>query len=159
REPVRPRSLFRIASVSKPITSAAVLQLVEQGKLGLDDRVVDLLDVRHNGDPIAPADPRLKRVTIRHLLQHRGGWDRDKSFDPMFRSVRIAREFGTRPPAGPELIIASMWKRPLDFDPGARSCYSNFGYCVLGRVIEKVSGISYEAYVREHILAPLGIHA
>jgi CubicO group peptidase (beta-lactamase class C family) len=159
REPVQPRSLFRIASISKPITAAAVLRLVEQGRLGLDDRVVDHLDVRHGGAPVAPADPRLKQVTIRHLLQHRGGWDRDKSFDPMFRSLRIAREFGTRPPAGPGLVIASMWKRPLDFDPGARSVYSNFGYCLLGRVIEKASGVSYEEHVREHVLAPLGVRA
>jgi N-acyl-D-amino-acid deacylase len=156
-EPVRPRSLFRIASVSKPITAAAVLQLVERGRLGLDDRVVDRLDLRRDGKAIEPGDPRLNQVTIRHLLQHRGGWDRDKSFDPMFRSLRIAREFNEPPPAGPALILASMWKRPLDFDPGARSAYSNFGYCVLGRLIEKVSGRSYEEYVRDEVLAPLGI--
>src|SRR5205823_2673006 len=101
----------------------------------------------------------LRRVTVRQLLQHRGGWDREKSFDPMFRSVRIAREFAAPPPADTAMILASMWKRPLDFDPGERHCYSNFGYCVLGRVVEKVSGRPYEAYVREHVLAPLGIRA
>lgn len=160
KEPVRPRSLFRIASVSKPFTSAAVLQLIERGKLSMDDRVVDVLSVRPNpqAEPIAPADARLRQVTIRLLLQHRGGWDRDKSFDPMFRPIRIAREFGAEPPAGPGLILASMWKRPLDFNPGERYVYSNFGYCVLGRVIEKVSGQSYEAYVRKEVLGPLGIH-
>lgn len=120
RVPVRPRSLFRIASVSKPVTAVAVLRLVERGKLGIDARVVDLLDVRQGGEPVAPGDPRLRQVTVRHLLQHRGGWDRERSFDPMFRSVRIAREFGAEPPAGPALILASMWKRPLDFDPGQR---------------------------------------
>lgn len=157
-EPVRPRSLFRIASISKPFTAAAVLQLVERGKLELDELVVDLLDVRLDGVKVIPKDPRLNKVTIRHLLQHRGGWDRDKSFDPMFRPFRIAREFRKTPPAGPDLIIPYMWSRPLDFDPGAREAYSNFGYCVLGRVIEKVSGIPYEVYVQKEVLAPLGIH-
>ncbi len=54
-------------------------------------------------------------------------------------------------------IIAYVMGRPLDFDPGAKEAYSNFGYCVLGRVIEKVSGLSYADYVRKEILAPLGI--
>lgn len=155
---VRPRSLFRIASVSKPFTSAAVLQLVERRKLKLEDHVVDVLEVSLDGVRVPPTDQRLKQVTIRHLLQHLGGWDRNKSFDPMFRPVRIARELHKAPPAGPDLIIPYMWRLPLDFTPGSRSEYSNFGYCVLGRVIEKVTGMSYEAYVRKEILTPLGIH-
>ncbi len=118
KTPVQPDSLFRIASISKPITAAAIMQLVERGKLKLDDHLVDLLDVRHERKPVPPGDPRLKDVTVRHLLQHRGGWDRDKSFDPMFRSVKLAKELGAEPPANSWQVITAMWSRPLDFEPG-----------------------------------------
>ena len=104
-------------------------------------------------------DPRLKQITVLYLLQHRGGWDRDKSFDPMFRSVQIARKFDVPPPVGPEQVIRYMMGQPLQFDPGQEYAYSNFGYCVLGRLVEKVSGQSYEDYVRKEVLAPLGIRA
>lgn len=158
REPVTPRSLFRIASLSKPITAAAVLKLVEDGCYRLEDRVSDLLD----GATYAPrerCDARLAKVTVLHLLQHTGGFDRARSFDPMFRSVAIARSLGVEPPAGPEAVIRYLWERPLDFEPGERHAYSNFGYCLLGRVIERASGMPYETYVRERILLPLGIRS
>lgn len=157
KTPVQPDSLFRIASISKPITAAAIMQLVERGKLKLDDHLVDLLDVRHEGKPVPPGDPRLKDVTVRHLLQHRGGWDRDKSFDPMFRSVKFAKELGAEPPANSWQVITAMWSRPLDFEPGERYSYCNYGYCLLGRIIEKVSGMPYDTYVHKEILEPLGI--
>jgi CubicO group peptidase (beta-lactamase class C family) len=154
---VAPRALFRIASISKPITAAAILKLVEEGKLRLDDRVVQILRIEPFLERGEKTDPRLRKVTIRHLLTHTAGWDRDKSFDPMFQSVKIARALKVPPPARSMHIIRYMWGRPLDFDPGTRYAYSNFGYCVLGRVIEKVIGESYENYVRRHILLPLGI--
>jgi N-acyl-D-amino-acid deacylase len=97
-------------------------------------------------------------VTIRQLLHHTGGWDRNRSFDPMFGPLIIAKALGTAPPAEPREIIRYMLGQPLDFDPGTQYAYSNFGYCVLGRVIEKVSGQSYEAYVKAQVLAPLGMH-
>ncbi len=157
KEPVQPSSLFRIASLSKPITAVAVLQLIEQNRLKLDDKVFQLLKLEPHLPRSAPVDPRLKKVTVRQLLQHTGGWDRAKSFDPMFRSVEIARTLGVVPPAKPEHVIRYMIRRPLDFDPGQRYAYSNFGYCLLGRVIEHVSGQTYEQFVREQVLAPLGI--
>jgi N-acyl-D-amino-acid deacylase len=156
REAVQPRSLFRIASVSKPITAAAVLRLVEQGKLRLHDRVFDVLHLQPPRGGKANFDERWKQVTVLHLLQHTGGWDRDRSFDPMFVSPDVVRELKVPPPARPEDIIRYMLRRPLEFDPGSKSVYSNFGYCLLGRVIEKVSGKGYEDYVREEVLAPLG---
>ena len=85
-------------------------------------------------------EPRLRDITIRQLLQHTGGWDRDKSFDPMFRSERIASATNTPPPATAVNVIRYMLSRELDFDPGTRYAYSNYGYCVLGRLIEKLSG-------------------
>jgi N-acyl-D-amino-acid deacylase len=102
-------------------------------------------------------DPRLQKITIRHLLEHKGGWDRDRAFDPMFRPLEISAALGKKGPAGPEDVIRYMMGQPLQFDPGSRECYSNFGYCVLGRVIEKVTGQSYVEYVRKALLAPLGI--
>jgi N-acyl-D-amino-acid deacylase len=156
REPVRPRSLFRIASVSKPITAVAVLRLVEQGKVRLRDRVFDVLQLRPPRGGKVPFDERWRQVTVLHLLQHTGGWDRDRSFDPMFVSPDIVAELKVPPPARPDDIIRYMLRRPLDFDPGSKEVYSNFGYCLLGRVVEKVSGQGYEEYVRHEVLAPLG---
>lgn len=155
RERVWPTSLFRIASISKPVTAAAVLKLVEQGKLRLDAGVLDLLDVE--ADESKPSDERWSKMTLRHLLQHSGGWDRDRSYDPMFRSREIALDLGMKSPAGPREVIRYMLGRPLDFDPGERYAYSNLGYCILGRIIERVSGVPYEQYVRQHVLTPLGI--
>jgi len=157
KKPVEPASLFRIASLSKPITAVAVMRLVEDGRLSLDAKVFDLLAVEPFLPPGRGVDPRLREVTILQLLNHTAGFDRGRSFDPMFRSIEIARALGTDPPAGPKEIIRYMWGRPLDFDPGSRYAYSNFGYCVLGRAIEKVTGKTYEEYVSERILAPLGI--
>ncbi len=150
-------SLMRVASVSKPITAVAILMLIEQGKLKLDDLVFDLLKIEPFLEEADTFDPRWKKITIGHLLQHRGGWDRGKSFDPMFRSVKIAQALKVKPPAKPEHIIRYMAGKPLQFAPGERYAYSNFGYCLLGRVIEKVTGQSYEDFVRKSVLAPVGI--
>ncbi|MBP8261960.1 MAG: beta-lactamase family protein [Verrucomicrobia bacterium] len=152
---VGPESLFRIASLSKPITAVAVLHLVEAGKLRLDEKVVEVLD-------LAPVkgktmDQRLPKVTILHLLQHLGGWDRAKSYDPMFRDRRFAAALRVPLPIGTADIIACMNGEPLQSEPGTTYAYSNYGYCLLGRVIEKRSGMTYEEYVRQEILAPLAI--
>jgi len=157
REPVQPTSLFRIASLSKPLTAVAILQLIEQGRLRLDDKVFDLLEFQPHLAEGASIDPRLRQITIGHLLHHTGGWDRDKSFDPMFRSVEIARALGVPSPARQEHIIRYMMGRPLDFTPGDHYAYSNFGYSLLGRVIEAVAHQPYESYVRAQVLTPLGI--
>ena len=158
RRPASPASLFRIASISKPITAVAILQLVERGKLSLDDKIFDLLDfesaIEAAGDDF---DPRCRAITVRHLLQHRGGWDRNQSFDAMFQSVRFAESQGVRPPADPPTVIKAMLSQPLDFDPGDRYAYSNFGYCLLGRAVEVLTPQSYEKYVKQHVLEPIGV--
>jgi len=154
--PVNPGSLFRIASVSKPITAVAVLKLVEERKLDLDARAFDIVRLPPVLEAGRPPDARLSRVTIRQLLQHTGGWDRDKGYDPMFRPKRIAEKTNTSSPASAQAVIRYMLGQPLDFDPGSRYAYSNFGYCVLGRVIEQISGRPYEVFVQENVLAPIG---
>ena len=132
---------FRVASLSKPVTAAAVLQLAERGRLALDASAWSLLSLPE------PADPRWKRATVLHLLQHSGGWDRDKGYDPMFADGR----------ATTQEILRDMLQRPLDFEPGSRDAYSNFGSCLLGRIVERASGMPYGDYVRAQVLAPLGI--
>jgi CubicO group peptidase (beta-lactamase class C family) len=150
---VQPGMRLRIASISKPITAAMILRLIELGLLKLDDHVFAVLQI-----PLpANVDPRLKKITIRHLLQHTAGFDRGKSFDPMFRPLVIAKDQNVKPPAKPMNIIHYMTKQKLDFDPGERYAYSNFGYCLLGRVIEKTTGQTYEAAVQKHVFDPIGV--
>ena len=157
RDPVSPQSLFRIASISKPITAVAILQLIEQGKLKLDDPVHQFID----DEPLllkdAKLDERQAEITIRQLLEHRGGWDREKSFDGMFQSLRFADALDKPSPPDAHDIIRNMRGLPLDFRPGERYAYSNYGYCLLGRVIEKLTKQPYDAYVKEHVLQPAGI--
>ena len=82
QEPVRPDSLFRIASLSKQVTAVAVLKLVEEGKLDLDERVFEILSDFTEPEG-ASRDPRIAEITVRHLLHHAGGWDKEVSgFDP-----------------------------------------------------------------------------
>lgn len=153
---MNPETRMRLASISKPITAVAIMKLVEEGKLSLDDKVFDLLKIK----PVSEStqiDPRLMDVTVMHLLRHRGGWDRAKSFDPMFRQTTVAKHVGKPTPVGPEDIIRYMLTKPLDHDPGDKYAYSNFGYSLLGRIIEEVTGRDYELYVLDEVLRPLKI--
>jgi N-acyl-D-amino-acid deacylase len=134
-----------------------VMHLVQQGKISLEEHAIaelNLPPVLVNG---ASVDPRLAKITVLNLLQHRGGFDRKISPDPEFQTILIAHLCGAEPPATAEQTIRVMEGRPLDFDPGSRYAYSPFGYCVLGRVIERATGEKYEKYVQREILAPLGI--
>ena len=157
RKQAMPISLFRIASISKPITAVAILQLCEKERLTLDDKVFEVLDYEPKLEAADEFDKRQGEITIRHVLQHRGGWDREVSFDAMFQSVRFAELFDVPSPSGHNEIIRAMLGQRLDFDPGDRYAYSNYGYCLLGRVIEKLTGQPYEPYVQKHVLAPIGI--
>ncbi|MDQ2901341.1 MAG: serine hydrolase [Acidobacteriota bacterium] len=153
---VQPDSMFRIASNSKQITSVAILKLIEQGTLNLDDKAFAILSDLQP-PPGKTVDPRAVTITIRQLLEHAGGYDRDISLDPMFAPKMISQALNIESPPGSADIIRWMLGRPLDFDPGTRSAYSNFGYCVLGRIIEKVTGTNYEMWVRNNILGPIGV--
>src|SRR6185436_8395741 len=158
KTPVQPDALFRIASVSKTLTSAAIMTLVQDGKLALDDRVAPLI-AHLTPAPGATVDPRWDEITIRHLLDHSGGWDRDKpngGFDPIDRPAIAAAAVNAPAPASSETLIRYMKGMPLDFNPGEKFAYSNFGYIILGRVIERVSGMPYKEYVGTHLLEPVG---
>ncbi len=154
-EVMPPEARMRIASLSKPITAAMVLLLAQEGALELDDPALALLDPRLYRGRV-PADGRWGEVTVAHLLEHTAGLDRRRSGDAPFMALRIARELGIEPPASAGEVVAWRLQRPLDHDPGTRFEYSNLGYSLLGRVIERVTGLGYEEAVRTRLLEPLG---
>lgn len=152
---VQPTSLFRIASLTKSFTAAAIVKLVQDGKLSLSSPVGNII-------PITPPtgqtkDIRWSAVTIKRLLQHLGGFDRDVSGDPEWEDAKISQALGVPMELHTADVIKYMAGQKLDFAPGAKYAYSNFGYTLAGRVIEKVSGLSYPTYVQQKLLTPLKI--
>jgi CubicO group peptidase (beta-lactamase class C family) len=145
---VQQSSLFRIASVTKPITAVTIFTLIEKGKLNLTDKVFGPSGILGELYGKSPYKQYVTDVTVDNLLTHTsGGWPND-STDPMFR-------FDSWDHA--KLITWTLENLPLTYPPGQHWAYSNFGYCVLGRVIEQVTGQPYGDYVRANILAPCGI--
>jgi CubicO group peptidase (beta-lactamase class C family) len=140
-------SRFRIASVTKPITSVAIFTLIEQGRLGLHDLIFG--EKGRLGFDYGDHYPDLVgKITLYHLLTHTGGgWQNDGN-DPMFRNPKMNHR---------ELITWALQKHPLENEPGTHYAYSNFGYCILGRVIEKITGQSYANYVEQSVLKKCGI--
>lgn len=102
-------------------------------------------------------DGRILLTTVRDLLTHTGGWDRDVAFDPMFRSQLVAAILGIAGPSECENVIYYMFGQELPRDPGTTYAYSNFGYCVLGRIVERVTGYDYKEAVRRTLLDPAGV--
>lgn len=152
----RPEHLFRVASVSKPITSVTIMRLVELGQLSLDDGVFGkngLLAKYSDAMAATSYDnrQRAESITLQHLLEHTcGGWG-NKTNDPMFAREAIKFDHD-------RLIRWTLAKRPLEHTPGEDYAYSNFGYCLLGRVIENVTKQSYAEAVRQLVLTPCGIN-
>ena len=151
-----PQTRFRIASSSKPVTAVAIMQLVQERKLELDESAFGRLP--HMAAPSGThEDPLLRTITVRHLLEHSGGFDSTKT-DPQFDALRVAADALGRPrPATQSDLIRYMMGQPLAFRPGSKYIYSNFGYNVLGRIIEQVSGMNYGRYVQAKILMPIGV--
>ena len=153
--PTQPNTLFGLASLSKSITAVAALRLVEQGKLGLDDRVFEILkDIKPA--PGGKVDPRLRTITVRQCLNHTGGWDRNVTGDPIMWTPQVCRMLGVAPPISPAQLISCVMTMPLNFDPGTRFEYSNFGYILAGEVIAAVAEQPYERFVRATVLLPAG---
>jgi CubicO group peptidase (beta-lactamase class C family) len=140
REPVTANTRFHLASVTKTFVATAVLQMAEQGMVDLDAHPHRYLPY------FQPADPRAERITLRQLLAHTSGLqkDDDTRFDnPEFDDGALER------------LVREAASRPLDFAPGEKFGYSNLGYCVLGDIVAKVSGETFERYVKRHLLEPL----
>jgi CubicO group peptidase (beta-lactamase class C family) len=158
KQAVVSENIFRIASISKFITSVAILKLMEEGKLKIDGKVFGPSGILNDEKYSVIRDKRVCNITVRNLLQHAGGWDRNISGDPMFDfQGKIIKTMDVKYPAGQVSIIRYMLRQKLDFAPGSRYSYSNFGYCVLGRVIEKITGMSYENYISSALFRPLDI--
>lgn len=146
--PVTRDTIYHWASITKTFTAVAIMQLRDQGKLTLDDPIVDYvpeLALVHN------PHGKMRDITIRHLLSHsagfRGGtwpWGGDKAWHPF------------EPPAW-EQVAAMMPYTEILFPPGTRYSYSNPGIIFLGRVIERLSGEPFETYIDKQILRPLGM--
>jgi D-alanyl-D-alanine carboxypeptidase len=145
RRPVRLDTPFLIASQGKMFTAVAILQLIESGQVSLDATVGKYL-------PDYPNRQLADTVTVRHLLTHRGGTGDLGILGPDDGSARawvrtiddVIRLNGNRPPA---------------FEPGSREEYSNYGFILLGAIVERVTGQSYYDYLRAHIFRPAGMQA
>lgn len=138
--PIQPDMVFELGSVTKQFTAAAVLMLAEQGKLRLEDEVT-----KHLPDyPTYGA-----RITIEHLLTHTSGipsYTGLPEWQPLVRKDLPVEE-----------LIAVFKDKPLEFPPGEKWSYNNSAYVLLGAIVEKVSGKSYEDFVEQEVFAPLGM--
>ncbi len=145
---VKPTTLFRIASVSKPITSVALFRLIEQGKLRLTDHVFGADGILAPDYASVKLASGVDQLTVEQFMTHTtGGWQNDGS-DPMFHHTDMNHH---------DLIAWTIANQPLTHTPGTHFAYSNFGYCVLGRVLEKLTGKSYAEAVKQQVLKPCGI--
>lgn len=156
KKEMAPDALFRIASMTKPITAMGIMLLQEQGKLNVDDPVEKFLPEfkgqklvasRMDGEEVLkkPARP----ITIRDLLTHTSGLP--GGFPPGLSDLYFKRQLTLK-----EAVLVSS-QQPLDFAPGSKWSYCNAGIDTLGRIIEVVSGESFEAFLERHIFAPLGM--
>lgn len=139
---VTPDTLFHVASVTKPFVATAIMQLVEQGKIGLDDPVTKYLPY------FRMDDPRYQRITIRQLLNHTSGMPDVEDYEwnkPQDDEGALER------------YVRSLKGEKLLWAPGTRFAYSNIGFEMLGDVVAKVSGMSFEDYVERQILKPVGM--
>ncbi|HRF80776.1 MAG TPA: serine hydrolase domain-containing protein, partial [Flavobacteriales bacterium] len=173
-EPVQPYHRFRLASLSKPITGVAAMAAVQQGLFSLDDHPFGagglLADHPYLGD-VVYTDQRLDQITIRQLLQHTAGWDRDincfpaptspytfnqPGCDPIVVPLHVTQTLGETGVITKEMLVRFLMEGGLDHNPGSTYAYSNIGYLVVGICIEVASGMSYESYVQE-LFAPVGV--
>ncbi|MCW5979400.1 MAG: serine hydrolase [Bryobacteraceae bacterium] len=136
--PNTPRTKFRLGSITKQFTAMAIAQLAERGKLSLDDSARKY---------VPDAQEEWDKVTVRHLLTHTSGI-------PSFTSFTDYSTFKLLP-TNPAELMARFKHKPLEFEPGEKFRYNNSGYYLLGFIVEKASGLSYEAYLKENIFGPL----
>lgn len=139
--PVTTDTVFRLATLTKPFTATAILLLYQQGKLDLSDTVTSYF-------PDFPAD--WNAITIEHLLTHTSGI---KNYNDLDGFIRI----WSRADLSPRELVTLFADLPLDFAPGSQFAYTNSDYVLLGLLIETLSGMSYDEFIRAHIFAPLGM--
>lgn len=152
----QPYNKFRVASVSKLVTAVAIMKLQEEGKLSVNDHVFGPDGILNDSIFSNPKDKRVYDITVGHLLAHKGGWTQ-RYGDQMFMPDVVSEETGVPMPVDTKTIVRFALDKNLHFNPGMGQAYSNLGYSILGLVIEKVTGMTYDAYCRKNILEPLGI--
>jgi CubicO group peptidase (beta-lactamase class C family) len=152
-----PYSLYRIASVSKLITAAAIMKLIESDKLSLDAKVFGKDGILNDTIFLHYVDKRVEDITVKNLLNHSAGWTSYWG-DHMFINDVIAKSLGKELPITMQDILVFALSKRLHFQPGTYSSYCNLGYSILQLVIEKASGQSYESYVKYAIFSPLNIY-
>jgi len=160
-------SLFRVASCSKPLTSMVVHRMLREAggphaALSLKEKILALLKRGGTGtEQRDPADARFGDITVDQLLTHSGGWVRSRENpDPVFNDYPSGSAIRRALPASRRDFLDYMLGRPLQFEPGSRSVYDNFGYFLLGRIIETLPpglGRSYENVVGDLLFKPLGL--
>lgn len=163
-EPFSPDSLCQIASLSKTITAAVVMKLVDEGRLSLTNRVFDRLLLSPAQYPGSTNDSRMTNITVRQILNHSAGWlshlARNPSGAPGFDAVLwpelTMREMGLAAPATPTELVRWLLGRPLQAAPGTQTEYSSIGFLVAGRLIEATTGRTFEASATD-LLAGAGI--
>jgi D-alanyl-D-alanine carboxypeptidase len=142
------QNLYRIASLSKQITSVAIMKLMDQGKINMDDKVFGPGSILGTEYGTFPYGPGVTDITVSELLHHtEGGWPVNGN-DPMLTNPTMT---------APQLISWTLNNDTLTSPPGTAYIYSHFGYCVLGRVIEKITGLSYTEAIQSLVLQPSGI--
>lgn len=174
-EATQPYHLFRIASVSKPITSIAIMKLMEEGKINMSDKVFgpgSLLADHSYFNNANIADQRVYEITVQHLLEHSGGFDNSQDCtpnptspyswhaghcDPIGFPLHVTETLGTSNPVAEQDLVKFLLEKSLGFAPGTSYQYSNIGYLTLGIIIEEITGMSYEDYVKTAIFEPIGI--
>lgn len=163
-EPMQPYHLLRIASNSKPITGIAIMKLVENGQLRLGDTVFGpgrLLEDTYYLSAIS--DARIYNITVQQLLEHTAGWNRSincsgqAGCDPIGFPLHVTSVMGEGNPVGDSTLIKFLLRQGLNFNPGSAYAYSNIGYLVLAKIIEKKTGMKYDAYVKSVVMDPLGL--
>jgi CubicO group peptidase (beta-lactamase class C family)/uncharacterized protein YneR len=138
--PMQPEMVFRIGSITKQFTAVAILQLMEQGKLSLDDEITKFI-------PDYPTQGHL--ITIEHLLTHTSGI---KSFTNVPEFQKMSRN-----DMQPDEVVKLISSQPMEFAPGTKWAYNNSGYFLLGYIIEKITGKTYQEYLQENFFTPLGM--
>jgi CubicO group peptidase (beta-lactamase class C family) len=152
RRPFTADTIFCLASCSKSVTAAAVLHLVDQGRVRLDDTLYDVLG--RPPLPRRPADPRVYQMTVRQLLHHACGWNTDSvGFRP-----KLLKQATRNGPVPFEQFVLMAMCEPLDYGPGTEAHYSNWQYGVLKLVVEHASGRKYAEYIQNEVLRPMGIN-
>ncbi|WP_049928757.1 serine hydrolase domain-containing protein [Halopiger goleimassiliensis] len=154
-EPAEPDAFYRIGSISKLFTGEAVLRLIDEGELALDDAVYPLLEVEPPGGDLA--DERVRDVTVEHLLNHAGGWDRFEHANPLYNPQVVMEALELEEPPDAADVIRYMLDQPLQFAPGSDTVYSNFGYVLLARVVENVTGEPYQEHLERVLFEPAGV--